>query len=296
MKKFLAIILAALMLLGACACGNKKEDNLLMWEVKSGGATVYILANSDYATNDLYPLSDTIMEAYNKSGYLMAESNPELVMPGGSVVVSSDGTRLQDTIGQEMFDYYYQRLHTLLSDLTVEKLEDFTPLGLYVLASTMPIYAAGQLPEYSPMIKFLEFAEKDGKPVLYAEDDAERIETISDYEEIAIAWLELCYNNTYDPEALKETYTNMYLTWRSGSLSAFEELAVPEIPDVSALRMIEDSVAVRNLVMADSVERCLTGDQDTFVVLGASHVLGDEGVLALLRERGYSVTLVSGAE
>ena len=48
----------------------------------------------------------------------------------------------------------------------------------------------------------------------------------------------------------------------------------------------------RNPHMADAVEECLRSGQRAFAVMGAFHLLGPEGVIRLLQDRGYRVEQV----
>ena len=45
----------------------------------------------------------------------------------------------------------------------------------------------------------------------------------------------------------------------------------------------------RNVGMADKVEEYMQGDKTYFVIAGAAHMIGDDGIPALLRSRGYTV-------
>jgi uncharacterized protein YbaP (TraB family) len=49
----------------------------------------------------------------------------------------------------------------------------------------------------------------------------------------------------------------------------------------------------RNLHMADVVEQFLKGKEPGFVVVGAGHMVGPDGVVKLLEKRGYKVELVA---
>jgi uncharacterized protein YbaP (TraB family) len=42
--------------------------------------------------------------------------------------------------------------------------------------------------------------------------------------------------------------------------------------------------------MADKIDRYLTQNSVYFVVVGAGHLIGDQGIVKLLEKRGYKVT------
>ena len=53
-------------------------------------------------------------------------------------------------------------------------------------------------------------------------------------------------------------------------------------------KMVDD----RNITMTASLEQYLKGKEPCFVVVGAAHLLGDNGIIKLLQSKGYRVELV----
>ena len=49
----------------------------------------------------------------------------------------------------------------------------------------------------------------------------------------------------------------------------------------------------RNLRMADAAEQFLKGKEAAFVVVGAAHMVGRDGVISILEKRGYKVEQVA---
>ena len=45
----------------------------------------------------------------------------------------------------------------------------------------------------------------------------------------------------------------------------------------------------RNLTMADKIARFLETESSYFVLVGAGHLIGDDGIVALLKEKEFSV-------
>jgi uncharacterized protein YbaP (TraB family) len=48
-------------------------------------------------------------------------------------------------------------------------------------------------------------------------------------------------------------------------------------------------VTDRNLAWMPPIEGLLAGDSDTMVVVGSLHLVGEDGLVNLLRKRGYRV-------
>jgi hypothetical protein len=75
--------------------------------------------------------------------------------------------------------------------------------------------------------------------------------------------------------------------WRAGEVEPVEALLLEgfrQFPD-----LFERMVTERNDAWMMPIEMLLAGEQDALVVVGALHLVGEGGVVEMLRKRGYSV-------
>jgi len=79
--------------------------------------------------------------------------------------------------------------------------------------------------------------------------------------------------------------------WMSGDAAGLDALIHEKssTPDAITRGMLED----RNPHMADVAEQHLKGKEIAFMVVGAAHMVGAEGVVKLLEKRGYKVEQVA---
>ncbi len=97
-----------------------------------------------------------------------------------------------------------------------------------------------------------------------------------------------------DLQGSNEQLHKMAAAWRQGDLEElYNEMIVPlrKIPEGRAL--YQAMFVERNLGMANRIERYLAGEEPVFVVVGAAHLLGEDGIVALLQKRGHKVDRVS---
>jgi uncharacterized protein YbaP (TraB family) len=88
------------------------------------------------------------------------------------------------------------------------------------------------------------------------------------------------------PEALPAAYA----AWQAGDADALEAVlfaVLRERPEL--LPTYEQTLFADNARLTDDIEELLAEGQVSFMVLNAHHLLGERGILALLRERGYVV-------
>lgn len=82
--------------------------------------------------------------------------------------------------------------------------------------------------------------------------------------------------------------------YEDGEIGMILEVTRPPMPpdEAAAVDMILDQLLFqRNIVMADRMEGLLARG-NAFIAIGAAHLPGEQGVINLLAEKGYSVTLV----
>ena len=85
----------------------------------------------------------------------------------------------------------------------------------------------------------------------------------------------------------KDNVSGMIDAWMAGDIAALEAKTVelkaraPELYDVAFVR--------RNMDWCDQIAGIMKGAGTSFVAVGAGHMVGDQGVPALLAERGFTV-------
>jgi len=87
-----------------------------------------------------------------------------------------------------------------------------------------------------------------------------------------------------DPDA----YSKLVGAWMAGDVKALEREGLKPMRHASPV-MYRRLVVERNARMADIIAKRLEGSGQTVVVVGAAHLIGKDGVPAMLRRRGVSV-------
>lgn len=81
----------------------------------------------------------------------------------------------------------------------------------------------------------------------------------------------------------------VFAAWKAGDLEMLERLIVPEADDPNLETFYESVFLERNRNMAAGIADLLDEPGRYFVTLGVGHSLGDEGIPALLDEKGFRV-------
>jgi uncharacterized protein YbaP (TraB family) len=82
-------------------------------------------------------------------------------------------------------------------------------------------------------------------------------------------------------------FTALTEAWRAGDAATLERLSLDTLED--APRVYQSFIVDRTKRWMPEVEACLDAGY-CFVVVGAAHVVGPDGLLALLQQRGFTIT------
>jgi len=78
--------------------------------------------------------------------------------------------------------------------------------------------------------------------------------------------------------------------WSQGDTAAMEALIYKSLEEAPELEpFFKKLFTDRNLRMADKIAGFLETDSSYFVLVGAGHLVGDDGIVALLKAKEFSV-------
>jgi len=265
---------------------------ILMWKAQSGPNTVYLLGSIHIGSKAMYPLAKPIDDAYKASKVLVVEVNINNVDLGQAADLMAKG-KYPD--GDDLWKH--------LSKPTAEKVKKFftkygfpeavaggfKPWLAAIMASVLPMMKAGMEADLGIDKHFLDLAAKDKKEVVEAETADFQFKLLSSVpDSIADIYLSWSIGEADKP---KSDDLKLEKLWRSGDAEALgaEEEQYPKELTGFMNSLIRD----RNPHMADLAEKYLKGGGPCFFVVGAGHLVGKDGVVALLQKRGYKVEQVS---
>jgi hypothetical protein len=93
-----------------------------------------------------------------------------------------------------------------------------------------------------------------------------------------------------DLRTIGQEIDNYVRTWTSGDIKGMESLIMKSITeDMRHSSLIEKFFYERNKNMVSKIEDLLKTKEISFVVVGAGHLVGQKGMIALLISKGYPV-------
>ena len=279
-----ALLIALVMFFAGTAIADTS-----VWEVKSGANTVYLGGTVHLLRPSDYPLPAEFDEAYTNSAEIYFETDissmNDLSIQAQMLqqLMYTDERTLKTVLNEEA--YTALTVYTAKLGLPMMMLEKFKPGMLISTLQVMDFQRMGFTPEGVDM-HFNARARADGKSIGQFETIQEQIGFLAAMGEgNESEFVLLSLQDLEDTDALM---ADMVAAWRTGDAAELAELFVDDMRE-KAPDLYDSLLLQRNLKWMPEIEAMLRDSETEFVLVGAAHLVGPEGLVAMLAEKGYEV-------
>ena len=282
----LAVLLLALPVSAAAESGNDLAKTF-MWRVGGDNATVYLLGSVHAMKKDSYPLPSVIETAFDSVDTLVFEVDLD-DLDSAAIQMLAAGTldgeeTLEEVVGPATWTTLTVQVEK--TDIPAVMFQRMKPWMAAVTITALAMTDAGYLPSAGVDAYFSGRAEEAGKKRIALETVEFQVGLFADLTaEQSLAFLRY---TLVDLETVIPELDELSAHWRAGRVEAVEALMAEGFAEFPEL--LEKMVTDRNLAWMSPIEGLLAGDSDAMVVVGALHLVGDDGLVNLLRKRGYTV-------
>ena len=192
-----------------------------------------------------------------------------------------EGTTLRDKIGEER----YRRVSKEAERLSVptEAIDMMQPWVVGLQLIEMQYMKLGYDPQSGVEQQLQHKAQADGKPISGLETMDEQLGVLQGMSNADQArFLDMVVDEMHDVGGETQSVVNAWRSGDAGKLSALLGDEYKSFPNLYRLLVSE-----RNKRWVPQIEKLLHGSQDAFVVVGALHLVGDGGLLEILRRDGF---------
>lgn len=281
------VLLAA----GSAGADNAGNGKHFLWRVQGKGGTVYLFGSVHLGKAGSFPLPRPIEESFDSSAILALEADPGAAMEPEMqqrMVLSAlytGGDTLRQHLSKETYDLAAREMARV--GLPIEQFATAKPWFLAMTIEVMELQQLGYSPEYGIDVYFAGKARGTKKIVELESFDSQigLLNGLSDREQD----LFLLYT-IEDLGTVRDEMDRLMRAWRTGDAREMERIvarALTESPETKPI--YEKLYYQRNREMAGRVEQFLQGKEKCFVVVGAAHLVGKEGIVEILRRKGYRV-------
>jgi uncharacterized protein YbaP (TraB family) len=265
------------------------ENHVSLWKLAAPDHTIYLLGSLHLLTPEDYPLDERFEEAYERAGTVVFETDLDaLESPAmlGSMLAKAmygDGRTLEEALPADLYAALTERC-TLLG-LPMDQLQPFRPWFVSLMLSAQHILRMGYDPELGVDQHYYDRARRDGKILGGLETPGYHIELLASFSGLdQEALLRETLLELEDMDAIME---EVHAAWQYGDLEAIDLLnqSLREFPAIYEALIVE-----RNRDWIDRIVQFGRDGGEVLVIVGAAHMPGDEGLIELLRARGYAVS------
>jgi len=272
-----------------CGPVQAAGERLLFYKLGKADAEVYLLGSMHLARAEIYPLRAGIMQAFASAGTLAVE----LDISGANqlqiqqMIIARGSYPPGETIRDHVSATTWQNLQRHMSGtgLPVQVLERMRPGLLVTTLSSLEMMKLGLSAELGVDRYFLDQA-RGQKRIHELETVEQQVSLLLDFpqEDLLVRQTLAQLDNM---EAIMEELVSV---WKRGDAAALQKLLLEdELAKNPEFRSVYERLFdQRNRAMSKQVEGFLRSPGRYFVVVGAGHLVGEQGIVSLLRKRGYA--------
>ena len=279
------VLTTLLFLTTSLQADNGKPD---LWKVEKNGNTSYLFGSIHLGSPDMYPLSLAVTNAYTSSDHLVVEID---LKPGDEMktlpLIQKHGLNISVPLEERLSE----KTLTIYKGFCTKKSlprEPFAPLKAWLLSDILLIMKMQELGYKADLgidKYFLEKAHKSNKNVISLETANSQIEMLSGFNQVQ---QELMLIQSL--QVSKEDFIGLFDAWKSGDDNYMMAMFHKDMEKAGAKEMYKVLIDDRNIGMVKKIAKNIDEKKSLFVVVGVGHIVGEKGIVSLLKKDGFKLT------
>lgn len=283
MKRIIAAIVLVLF------AGTAASAETSVWKAQKGASVIYLGGTCHVLRETDFPLPPEFDRAYRASAIVVFETDlgkleePSTQQKMLAKSMYTDGSTIDQHLSAPAFAELSE--YCKANGIPLEALRQFKPSLVMITLTFMELLKQGVSQQGVDRV-FYDLAKKDGKTVRGLETVDQQIDyvvSMGDGNEDEFV--------TYairDMETLKEKYGSLVDAWRRGDTKKLEEIMVAELK-ARWPELYKKLITDRNRNWLSTIDGYRKTPQTEFVLVGAGHLVGPDGIIAALKKKGYTV-------
>ena len=294
-RRYIVGVLALSVLMFTAGTGSVHAEGSshFLWKIDNGGSPCYLLGSIHMMKKEHYPLSPVIENAFSQCDVLGLEIN----MTGagaaaGALKLMKSGSygsesSLKDNVSASTLQLLEKKVKELGMDAA-----SFTKYKPWMAAMLIMQWEMGKLgfnPLYGIDMHFMNQAKEKKMEIVELENFDLQIKLFAGLsKEDSEMFLRSTLLDAEKLETQMNTVVNAWMKGDTKTIEGFFTSNVKEYPELEKMykKMNDD----RNVGMAEKVVTYLKTGKKYFIVVGAAHMVGKNGVVQMLKDKGYTVT------
>ena len=281
------VVLAVVSALVVCTASPAQSKSFL-WKVQSGNRVLYLAGSVHALSADVYPLNPAFERAFQASGTLVEELDlgtadmlalaPALMTKG----MYTDGRTLDKAVSSETFALVTKKVG---GGMGLELIRSMKPWMVMLMLSNLVAQGAGLDPSLGLDTYFFNKAAAAKKPIVGLETVEAQIDRFDRMSEPVQE--QMLRSSLEDLETQSKELRTIVAAWQRGDAAAIEKTLLESLKEAPAV--YQSLIVERNNNWMPQMEKCLASASPCLVIVGAAHLVGPDGLLALLQRKGYRI-------
>lgn len=286
-RKGISFIVTAALAIGILS--PLAQADSFVWQVSKDEHTVLIGGTIHFLHPSDYPLPEEFNQAYEQADNVVFEIDPGVMQSSEAQTTLLQAGTYADgkSIKTELSPAVYQQLqaYSQQQGIPLVMFERFKPGLLMLMLEVVTLQKMGYNAE-GVDLHYYNKAQQDEKTVVGLETMAEQAAFIAelgkdDPDALIASALE-------EFQQLETAMANVKRAWRDGDDAALDIGLMADMkknfPDVYKVLLVD-----RNNAWLPQIEYLFVDPDTELVLVGAMHLVGKEGLLSLLEQKGYTV-------
>jgi uncharacterized protein YbaP (TraB family) len=272
---------------GSVSTGSQTAAQTFLWKAESAQNVVYLLGSVHFLGAENYPLPESMQAAFDDAEGVVFEIN--LNEQNTSEAQQMILEKAQPESGETLRASLSPKVYTLATQtatelgLPIEIFENLEPWFFTLMILPLELQKIGFEPQYGVDYHFYNQAVAQNKEILSLETLEYQISlfdrlSTADQQNLVLQTLE-------DLKSTETLLTELVSSWLTGNVPQFTQLALESFKPYPQLQ--QAFLTDRNLNWLKTIEPLFQQNQDYLVIVGAAHLVGDQGLIRLLNDRGY---------
>ncbi len=257
------------------------DNNSVLWRVTGNGLKQdsYLFGTIHAVPENNFVINDSIKKYLNKSEVVVLEANVDVSLKEQINMAKKMILPGAKTIKDYMEPQEYAKLFSYLKDslkISESKIEKYMRLKPIFLSSVILVEAIGKIKAFD--VEIQKIAKKK-KQMVYLETIEEQMSFI---DSIPIEKQVPKDENDYKVD---KGYFELLSVYEKQDLNKLDSLFKSD----AEFKFMEDQLLIkRNNRWVPTIEGLMKAEP-TFVAVGCAHLLGEQGLIALLKKKGYTL-------
>jgi len=280
-------IRAALLLVALSALPAKQPEKHMLFRVRGpNGACVFLLGSVHLLSAEAGKLPPAVDSAFERAKTVAFETSFDSLQLRAMEMMTRARYQNGATLRSSLSPAGAARLDTVLKSygLTVEQVNGFKPWFVSMLLMQTVMQRAHFEAKYGVDMQLNARAHTANKSIVGLESVEMQLGM---FDSLSPAEQESMVLKSNGPDSSSRVLMKIKDAWMTGDVAALDALLNEGLKDVPTIfaKLVSD----RNAAWIPKIEQMVKTGDDALIVVGAGHLVGKNGVVEMLRAKGYKV-------